>query len=162
MYELIKIIFLKNDTVRTNKMKFWRSIKRGHNMRQLPKREEFLFILLVSSQIECLISIFNKTNVLNSMVKIENKQTNHLLCRFNQLVLHTTCDIPGDITRLNFMVKLVLLHLGPSTGLVRDYNCLDWNRNKNNTTSVHYRRLALQREADVYRSFRLGSSGHDS
>ena len=49
-----------------------------------------------------------KTNILNSMVKIENKQTNHLLCRFNQLVLHTTCDIPGDITRLNFMVKLVL------------------------------------------------------
>ena len=71
MYELIKIIFLKNDTVRTNKMKFWRSIKRGHNMRQLPKREEFLFILLVLSQIECLISIFNKTNILNSMVKIE-------------------------------------------------------------------------------------------
>ena len=120
-------------------------------MRQLPKREEFLFILLVLSQIECLISIFNKTN----MVKIENKQTNHLLCRFNQLVLHTTCDIPGDITRLNFMVKLVLRHLGPSTGLVMDDNCLDWYRNKNNTTSVHYRRLALQREADVYRSFRL-------
>ena len=41
-------------------------------MRQLPKREEFLFILLVSSQIECLISIFNKTNILDSMVKIEN------------------------------------------------------------------------------------------
>ena len=77
-------------------------------MRQLPKREKFLFILLVSSQIECLISIFNKTNILNSMVKIENKKTNHLLCRFNQLVLHTTCDIPGDITLLNFMVKLVL------------------------------------------------------
>ena len=57
-------------------------------MRQLPKREEFLFILLVSSQIECLISIFNKTNILNSMVKIENKQTNHLLCRFNQLVFN--------------------------------------------------------------------------
>ena len=57
-------------------------------MRQLPKRGEFLFILLVSSQIECLISIFDKTNILHSMVKIENKQTNHLLCRFNQLVLH--------------------------------------------------------------------------
>ena len=78
MYELIKIIFLKNGTVRTNKIKFWRSIKRGQNMRQLPKREEFLFILLVSSQIECLISIFNKTSILNSMVKIENKQPNHL------------------------------------------------------------------------------------
>ena len=51
-------------------------------MRQLPKREEFLFILLVSSQIECLISIFNKTNILNSMVKIENKQPNHLLYLF--------------------------------------------------------------------------------
>ena len=55
------------------------------------------------------------------------------------------------------MVKLFLWHLGPSTGLVRDDNCLDWNRNKNNTTSVHYRRLALQREADVHRSFRFGS-----
>ena len=54
------------------------------------------------------------------------------------------------------MVKLFL----PSTGLVRDDNCLDWNRNKNNTTSVHYRRLALQREADVYIApFVLG---HDS
>ena len=72
MYELIKIIFLKNGTVRTNKMKFWRLIKRGQNMQQSPKREEFLFILLISSQIECLISIFNKTNILNSMVKIEN------------------------------------------------------------------------------------------
>ena len=91
------------------------------------------------------------------MVKIENEQSNHLLCRLNQLVLHTTCDIPGDITLLNFMVKLVLWHLGPSTGLVRDDNCLDWNCNKNNTTSVHYRRLALQREADVYHSFRFGS-----
>ena len=138
-------------------MKFWRSIKWGKNMRQLPKREEFLFILLVSSQIKCLISIFNTTIILNSMVKIENKQPNHLLCRFNQLVLQTTCDIPGDITLLNFMVKLVLWHLGPSTGLVRDDNCLDWNCNKNNTTSVHYRRLALQREANVYRSFHFGS-----
>ena len=28
-------------------------------------------------------------------------------------------------------------------------NCLDWNHNKN-TTSVHYRRLALQRKVGVY------------
>ena len=69
MYELIQIIFLENGTVRTNKMKLWWSIKRGQNMRKFPKREEFLFILLVSSQIECLISILNKTNILNSMVK---------------------------------------------------------------------------------------------
>ena len=89
MYELIKIIFLKNATVRTNKMKFWRLIKRGQNMRELPKREEFLFILLVLSQIECLSSIFNKTNILNSMVKIENKQPNHLLCRFTYNVRYT-------------------------------------------------------------------------
>ena len=44
------------------------------------------------------------------------------------------------------MVKLVLGHLGPST-----------THNKNNTTSVHYRRLAPQRKAGVYRSFRFGS-----
>ena len=102
VYELIKIIFLENGTVRTNKMKFWRTIKRGQNMWQLPKREEFLFILLVSSQIECLISIFNKTNILNSMVNIENKQPNHLLC--------CTCFTYNvRYTRLLFMVKLVLL-----------------------------------------------------
>ena len=34
MYELIKIIFLENVTVGTNKMKFWRSIKRGQIMRK--------------------------------------------------------------------------------------------------------------------------------
>ena len=59
MYELIKIIFMKNGTVRTNKMKFGRSIKRSQIMQKWPKREEFLSILLVSSQIECLIGIFN-------------------------------------------------------------------------------------------------------
>ena len=47
MYELIKNIFMKNGTVRTNKMKFWRSIKTGPKYARIAK-EEFLFTLLVS------------------------------------------------------------------------------------------------------------------
>ena len=42
MYELIKIIFLRNGTVRTNKMKFRRSKNGTKNVRKLPKREEVL------------------------------------------------------------------------------------------------------------------------
>ena len=37
MYELIKNIFLRNGTVRTNKMKFWRSKKRGQKHAKIAK-----------------------------------------------------------------------------------------------------------------------------
>ena len=57
---------------------------------------------------------------------------------------------PAIITRLNFFYD------NSDPVLVRDDNCLDWNHNKNNSTSVHSRRIALQRKADVYSSFHFG------
>ena len=122
-------------------------------MRQLPNREEFLFILFFSSQIECLISIFNKTNILKSLVKIENKQPSHLLYLFYIRRAIYMAISPGKTLWLNSFYDIsdpVLDWSGMTIVLIGIVT-------KKNTTSVHYQRLAIQCEADVYRSFHFGS-----
>ena len=101
------------------------------------------------------------------MVKIENKQPNIKVRIAVSTDSHAMCDIPGDITRLraNFtqacfteemsrrtcsmtivLIGFILGPLGPR------------NHNKN-TTSFHYRRLALQRNRAMY--IAASVFGHD-
>ena len=126
MYELIKIIFLRNGTVRTNKMKFWISKNGTKNMRKLPKRTGNFCLSFTPYYRLNVWSVFSiKLTFLIAWWKIENKQP-------NIKVRIAVCNVRYTRRYHPFTGQLyigLLYERDVTSDLFYD-DCLDWNHTR--------------------------------